>query len=111
LDFGAGAPEQTALNLLWNTNLNGFTNQGICGNPWNQPNASGITNYFNPLDTPIPQNSVIAAIQWPAFPGRIAPYNPTLTADQLLQLADTGFMTVNGQQQTFPPIIKDGCTQ
>jgi hypothetical protein len=109
LDFGQGTPQQAALDMLWNSNLNAFTNQGIAGNPWNMPNASGITNYFNPLDTVMPPGTALVQIQWGAFPGRISAYNPTLTQTQLLQLADTGYMTVNGQQQTFPN-IKDGCT-
>jgi hypothetical protein len=109
LDFGQGSTQQTALDRLWNSNLNAFTNQGIFGNPWNMPNASGITNYFNPLDTPMPPGTALVQIQWPAFPGRISAYNPTLTAQQILELGDTGYMTVNGQKQTFPS-IKDGCT-
>ena len=110
VDFGTGTPNQAALDLQWNTNLNGFTNQGIGGNPWNQPNASGITNYFNPLLVTIPPGSTLAQIQWPAFPGRIGAYNPGLTPEQVLQLGDTGYMLVGGRQQTFPAITKNGCT-
>ena len=110
LDFGAG-PQQDNLNILWNNNLNGFTNQGINGNPWNQPNSAGITNYFNPLNTPIPTGSPIAAIQWSAFPGRITAYNPSLTSEQVLELGDTGYMTNGCLRQTFPPITTNPCTQ
>ncbi|HYP15227.1 MAG TPA: hypothetical protein VEQ63_14960 [Bryobacteraceae bacterium] len=109
-DFGSGTPEQDSLNQLWNTNLNGFTQQGICGNPWNEPNASGISNYFNPIDTPMPADTAVVQIEWPAFPGRITAYNPSLTPEQVLELGDTGYMQVDGKQETFPPIQQNPCT-
>lgn len=110
-DFPNDPSQQATMNALWNLNLTGFTNQGITGDPWNSTNASGITNYFNPVQTPIPANAVIAPIQWNAFPGRIGAYNPQLTPEQVLSLGDTGYYTdENGQQQTFPPITTNPCT-
>lgn len=107
IDFPDKPDKQAALEAQWNTNLNGFTQQGITGNPWNATNASGITNYFNPLNTPIPQGATVANIIWLAFPGRIGYYFPKLSQQDQLSLADTGYRT-NGQ--SFPPITQDPCT-
>lgn len=91
----------------WNANLNGFTQQGITGDPWNSTNASGITHYFNPLDTPIPSGAAEASITWGAFPGRIGRYFPQLSQGNQWSLADTGYQT-NGQ--SFPSITTNPCT-
>lgn len=109
LDFGAGTPLQDRLDALWNDNLNAFTKQGVAGNLWNMPNAGNITNYFNPLDSTEAVN--VVPIEWPPFPGRILAYNPTMPMSQQLELADTGYMTVGGQEETFPNITVNGCTQ
>lgn len=111
-DFSNDPAKQDLLNERWNTNLNAFIQQGITGNPWNATNSSNITNYFNPLTTPIPSGSAPQQITWPAFPGRPSQYNTQdnwgLTADQILQLGDTGYY---GNNQTFPNITTNPCTQ
>ncbi|WP_036249445.1 hypothetical protein [Methylobacter sp. BBA5.1] len=107
IDFPNHSGMQAALEAQWNINLNGFTQQGITGNPWNSTNATGISNYFNPLDTAIPQGATVANITWSAFPGRIGFYFPQLSDQEQLALADTGYQT---NKQSFPPITKDPCT-
>lgn len=106
-DFSNDPQKQQALINQWNTNLNGFIQQGMAGNPWNSTNASGITNYFNPLTTPIPDDAIVTPIQWNAFPGRIAYYFPQLSDTDILSLGDTGRMTSG---KSFPDITKDPCT-
>lgn len=107
IDFPDDPNQQAALVAQWNTNLNGFTQQGITGDPWNSTNAAGITNYFNPLNTPVPQGATVANITWGAFPGRIGYYFPQLSEQDQLSLADTGYQT---NKQTFPPITQNPCT-
>lgn len=101
IDFPHDSSKQAALAAQWHTNLDGFTQQGIVGDPWNATNSSGITNYFNPVSIAIPAGSVVAPIAWRAFPGRIGFYFPQLSLTNQLSLADTEYQT-NGQ--TFPQI-------
>jgi hypothetical protein len=107
IDFEDDPKKQAALVQQWNANLDGFTQQGITGNPWNSTNASGITNYYNPMTTTIPPGTDATSIPWPAFPGRIGFYFPQLSATDQLSLADTGYQS-NGQ--SFPNITKDPCS-
>lgn len=111
-DFPNDPAKQDLLEKQWNINLDAFIQQGITGNPWNATNSSNITNYFNPLTTPIPAGSTPQQITWPAFPGRPGQYNTQdnwgLTSAQILQLADTGYY---GNNQTFPNITTNPCTQ
>lgn len=105
-DFPDSASKQAALVAQWNLNLNGFTNQGITGNPWNATNSSGITHYFNPIDTP-PTGAAIQQIQWKAFPGRIGYYFPNMPAKDQLALADTGYKYQS--TESFPEIPGNAC--
>jgi hypothetical protein len=95
-DFTNDAANQAALINLWNTNINGFIQQGLMGNPWNATNVPVPTNYFNPIDNN-PSGQVTAAITWSAFPGRLLYNYPSLTQEQLFALADSGSMqtTIN----------------
>jgi hypothetical protein len=101
---------------LWNTYVNGFTQQSILGNPWTATHASHSTNYFNPLDTDVPSSAVVQRIFWNALPGRIAYYNGAdwgsrLSQDQMYQLADFGdYLDDAGQKHTFPHITTDPCS-
>ncbi|HEY4015754.1 MAG TPA: hypothetical protein VGM06_20580 [Polyangiaceae bacterium] len=100
-DLSDNPPLQTALNAQWSANLDGFTRQGIVGNPWNATYASNQTSYFNPLGTPV-SGAGYAPIAWGAFPGRINAYFPSLSATQQLQLGDYGYYTDGkGVTQTF----------
>lgn len=110
-DFPKDPAKQSALNAQWNTNLNGFTQQSIAGNPWNATNSSNYTLYFNPLTTDIPTSAITAPINWNPFPGRIQYYmipNSGYPSDDQLSLADTGYDT-NGF--TFPWITTNPCAQ
>jgi hypothetical protein len=106
-DFTPGSPNDLALVEQWNTNLAGFTSQGIIGNPWTADGAFPPTpNYFNPADNdPTGQPTTIAQILWNVFPGRILGYNPAMPPAEAFQLADTGTYE-NG---TFPEITSP-CT-
>lgn len=115
-DF-AGRPELLdRFETLWNTNIDGFTQQAILGNPWTATDAAETTSYFNPLDTDVPAAAIFQGISWNAMPGRIPYYNgedwnSVLTAEQINQLADTGLYTNDeSDQNTFPNITKDPCT-
>jgi hypothetical protein len=89
-DFLDNPTKQKALVALWNTNLNGFIQQGMLGNPFNATNTPATTNYYNPIDSNPPSSP--ANVQWLAFPGRLAYNFPTATQNQLNQMADTGVM-------------------
>src|ERR1041384_7522650 len=102
VDFPNDPQAQAQLAAQWHLNLTGFTEQGIVGNPWSASNQAGITNYFNPKTTPLPDTPA-TPIPWGAFPGRITFYFPQLSDTDVLSLADTGFQT-NGQG--FPPITQ-----
>lgn len=115
-DF-AGKPDLLSrFDQHWNTNIDGFTQQSILGNPWTASHSSNSTNYFNPLNTDIPvETSVVQNIFWNAMPGRIAYYNSAdwgslLTQQQMYEIADYGYYMDDGQQKTFPNITKDPCT-
>ncbi len=89
-DFPNDAAKQAELRQLWNSNLNGFTRQGMQSNPWNSTNTPPTTNYYNPIDNNPPSSA--ANVQWSAFPGRLAYNFPSATQSQLNQMADTGVM-------------------
>jgi len=92
VDFPNNAALQAALVAQWNTNLNGFIQQGMAGSTWNMDNMPPTTNYFNPLDTAIPSSAITPNIEWQAFPGRISFYFPKLSATDVLSLGDTGYL-------------------
>jgi hypothetical protein len=89
-DFKDNQTKQQELVELWNSNLNGFIQQGMLGNPYNATNVPATTNYYNPTESNPP--SAPANVQWSAFPGRLAYNFPSATPDQLNEMADTGSM-------------------
>ena len=110
VDFPNDPSSQEAIDALWSTNVNGFTQQAIAGNPWNSTYASDQTSYYNPLDTDIPDGTGSALVSWGAFPNRLLQYlgagayptNPyNQSPDQLLADADTG--------QDLQPIPTNPC--
>ncbi len=107
VDFPNDSDKQAKLEAAWNTNLNGFTQQAILGNPWTSTNVPQATNYFNPINTPM-DGATATAIEWTAFPGRIAYYEGSVGNTSMLSLADTGYQTDG--TTSFPPITKDPCT-
>ncbi len=107
IDFPEDPTKQGTLNQLWNTNLSGFTAQGITGNPWTATYSSDQTSYYDPTTTDT-SKAVYAQITWSPLPGRITYYFPQLanTLD-LFSLADTGHYETNptesfGQITTTP---------
>lgn len=106
-DFADDPAAQEQLDAHWSANLGGFTRQGIVGNPWTARGGSDQTAYYDPLTADIPAGAQAAAIQWQAFPGRIAFYFPTLSPTDVLSLGDTGYQT---DKQTFPNITRDPCS-
>ncbi|MFO0587619.1 MAG: hypothetical protein U0441_08770 [Polyangiaceae bacterium] len=112
-DFKDDPTKQSALDALWTSNLDGFTQQGILGNPWNATSSTNNTAYFNPLTYVAPYTPTVnsyVAIQWNAFPGRIGAYFPSLSAAQAQELADTGYYrTDTGETVTFGTIPASPC--
>lgn len=107
VDFPDDSAKQAKMNATWHTNLTGFNNQGIAGNPWNATNDTNIVNYFNPAITGIPANSANVAIEWNALPGRIGYYYPKMKSNDIYAIADTGLLA-NG---TMPNVIpENACT-
>ncbi|MCB0706606.1 MAG: hypothetical protein KDC34_14930 [Saprospiraceae bacterium] len=105
MDFPEDTVKQAALISLWNVNLNGFTEQGQLGDPWNAINMDNITHYFNPSVTS-PAEAAVADIIWGALPGRVAFYFENLPEEDQLSISDRGLLA-NGDQ---PPLIpNDPC--
>jgi len=110
LDFPDDPTKQGALNSLWNTNLSGFTAQGITGNPWSTTYSSDQTWYYDPTTTST-SSATYAQIIWSPLPGRILYYFPLLNnTPDLFSLADTGKDTkgVSFSQITTSPCNPDG---
>lgn len=109
-DFPGDATLQALLNAQWNTNLQGFTAQGITGNPWSSTNASNQTWYFNPTAPAgggsAPLYGGYKQIMWSPVPGRIQFYFPNISSADLWSLADTGYDT---QGKTFGAITTNPC--
>jgi hypothetical protein len=112
--------QQTQLNALWSTNVEGFTQQAITGDPWNNLNSPIQSSYYDPTRTNIPAGTGSVPVTWIAFPNRLNEYlgqnqtppNPyNLTQEQLFELADTGFYTQAGKQHPFPKIPESLCPQ
>ncbi|MGZ3873633.1 MAG: hypothetical protein ACXVJD_11985 [Mucilaginibacter sp.] len=92
-DFAGDPQKQQELDQFWNLNLNGFTQQGMTGDPWNATNTPATSNYYNPAQgIPAGTNVGPNPVQWFAFPGRLAYNFPSATQVQLNQMADTGVM-------------------
>lgn len=111
-DFPNDPQSYARLAAAWSRNVNGFTNQAITGNPWNSLYSSAQTAYYNPLTTPIPENSAAVDVAWIAFPNRLVQYlgqnqippNPyNLPQDVLNQLAETGELAKYPIPQTRCP--------
>lgn len=98
-DFPGNSAQQQQMNAAWSRRVDGFTQQGIIGNPWNESNATDQTAYYDPLQTDIPEGTDAVSVVWSAFPGRMLQYlgqnttppNPyNLPLATLLELCDTG---------------------
>jgi hypothetical protein len=89
-DFQNDPAKQKAMNTLWSSNLDEFTQQGMLSNPWNSTNTPRVTNYYNPVQNN--PKSKTYPVLWFAFPGRLHFNFPSATKSQLNQMADTGSM-------------------
>jgi hypothetical protein len=116
-DFPAGSPEYERLVQLWNWDLIGDTLTAITGDPWNVLNDLNRYFYFNPVTTQVPPGATVAPIQWGAFPNRVlwyfsqggSPGNPfQLSAQQILELADTGKISGNPAFANGFPAVPSG---
>ncbi|MBG1270544.1 hypothetical protein [Nostoc sp. WHI] len=71
-DFKAGEEHQEkALRARWNDIIKLFTQRALNNTPWSLTNQPAVNQYYNPLDTSIPNGTGGAAIKWTAFPNRI----------------------------------------
>lgn len=115
-DFSDPA-KQAAFNAQWSQYISGATQVAIQGNPWSSTNDQDRDYYFNPLITPIPDGTSVVPIEWGAFPNRLivgflTPQSPYgLTGDQLVQLADQGYLADVPAFQNGLPIIPQYCPQ
>ncbi|MEO7733750.1 MAG: hypothetical protein ABIY55_22490, partial [Kofleriaceae bacterium] len=112
-DLADQPDKQQKLDTCWNTNLSGFTQQGIVGDPWNSANQANQTLYFDPLTAgpSAPDSYNVTAVQWSPLPGRIGYYFPALLVNQLpttdyYALADTGYDT---KGNTFGQVTDNPC--
>ncbi|NUP05951.1 MAG: hypothetical protein HOW73_07825 [Polyangiaceae bacterium] len=113
IDFPDDPVKQSALDSLWNTNLSGFTAQGITGNPWTSTYSSDQTWYYDPTTTNT-SDAQYAQITWSPLPGRIAYYFHSLAnTPDLFSLADTGKDTKGNTFGTIPsnPCDPDGTSK
>lgn len=82
-DFAGRAAELQLFQTLWNTNVNGWTQQAIVGD-----------YYYNPLVEPdVPPSSQAVKVPWFAFPNRITYYFSGFSAAQMQEFADTGTLS------------------
>jgi hypothetical protein len=90
-DFKPGEEDkEKALRSRWNDNINRFTQQTLQNNPWSSTNQPELTQYYNPLDTDIPEGTKGAAIKWTAFPNRILVTYPSVGEVTQWKYADEG---------------------
>jgi hypothetical protein len=98
-DFPEDPSKYERLAALWSQNVDCFSEQAICGDPWNSKYEDNQTGYYNPLRTPIPKGSFAVDVAWIAFPNRLTQYlgedqqppNPyNLPQSKVWELADSG---------------------
>jgi hypothetical protein len=92
-DFPNDPAKEEEFRSLWNSNVNGWTQQAIVGNPWNVEYGAHQTFYYNPLDTDMPDGATPVQISWIAFPNRIIYYFSSFTPDQQWEFADLGYLS------------------
>ncbi|HKA56629.1 MAG TPA: hypothetical protein VKJ47_23540, partial [Candidatus Binatia bacterium] len=82
-DFAGHEAERTLFQNLWNTNVNGWTQQAIAGD-----------YYYNPLVEPdLPPVANAVRVSWFAFPNRITFYFNGFSLSQMQEFADTGTLS------------------
>lgn len=104
--------ELPQFNTDWNNNLAGWTEAAITGNPWTGLYDAPRSGYYDPLISGFGDST--AVIEWTPFPNRLIAYltqpgsaaNPQLAGkplsmDQVMALADTGAIEINGTTVTL----------
>lgn len=82
-DFAGLDAEMKLFQNLWNTNVNGWTQQAIAGD-----------YYYNPLVEPdLPPAANALRVSWFAFPNRITFYFNGFSLPQMQEFADTGTLS------------------
>ncbi|GAB1542867.1 hypothetical protein NUACC21_55410 [Scytonema sp. NUACC21] len=95
-DFRSGEEEkEKAFRSRWNSNINRYTEQTIKNDPWDSVNQPALTEYYNPLNTDIPEGTKGAVIRWTAFPNRILIAFPNVGERTQWQLADESPSSLN----------------
>ncbi|KYC40219.1 hypothetical protein WA1_27160 [Scytonema hofmannii PCC 7110] len=90
-DFRSGEEEkEKAFRSRWNSNINRYTEQTLQNDPWDSVNQPTLTQYYNPLNTDIPEGIKGAVIKWTAFPNRILITFPNVGQRTQWQFADEG---------------------
>jgi hypothetical protein len=90
--------QQKAFRTRWSDNINRFTEQTLENDPWSSSNQPRLTQYYNPLNTDIPDGTEGTGIQWTAFPNRILITYPSVGQNQQWKYADEGPPDAN-----YPP--------
>src|SRR5262249_2080478 len=68
------AAEQSLFDDLWHSNLQAFTQQAICGDPWARTGMAHVVSYYDPTSTLNPRETQLAMVSWIAFPNRLNQY-------------------------------------
>lgn len=87
----------------WNSYLKQWTEQSIFGSPGAVLYDRNRYYYFNPLETPIPDDPATQPITWTPFPNRLfvffqSPQSPVkLNTNQIFELCDKGQIEIDGK--------------
>jgi len=95
-DFPNDQQQENALKTRWSNNINRFTQQTLQNDPWTATNQPALTEYYNPLNTEIPEDGISAPITWTAFPRRIQTTFANASQRTQWQYADEGPPPSNG---------------
>lgn len=79
-----------ALAQQWSDDLSRFAQKTLQNNAWSAVNQPGLTDYYNPLTTEIPEGTKSAGIGWTAFPRRIQTTFPNVGQRTQWEYADQG---------------------
>lgn len=114
-DYPVGSPQQAALDETWSINVGSWLQQAYAASIPAAPNGTpGVSYFYDPSTTAIPPGTGTLQVAWPAWPNRLDVYlsasgggsaNPYgWTHEQILELADTGYVSTEGGALTFPAV-------
>lgn len=99
-DFKPGEEhKEQALRSRWSNIINRFTQGALQNDPWSSTNQPAVTQYYNPLETDIPEGTKGAGIRWTAFPNRIELYYANEDIVTRSKYADEGPPDANWRPQ------------